>query len=196
MAKKQYYCDYGKIDSRNGVVYLLCTKSGKACGYQRYCTNDQCIKHTNNFVDCGLRKEVDARMRRKNRHKNRTVGTQVTVNKNVIENVGEDMRTTKRCKVILVTPDYFLVDNGGYAKRVQGKTDLKKGDWYVLELAPEKKEVVIEEKVEATVVEPVMVEEEVKKEIEEKEEIKEPVEEKIEEVINIETVENLDQMGE
>ena len=187
MAKKQYYCDYGRLDSRNGVVYLFCTKSGKACGYQRYCTNDQCIKHTNNFVDCGLRKEVDTHMSRKNRHKNRTVSTQVTVNKNVIENVGEDMRTTKRCKVILVTPDYFIIDNGGYTKRVQGKTDLQKGDWYLLELAPEEKEIIVEEKVEET---PVKVEEIIVEEEKIEEQLKEVMEEDIVvEEINTEIIE-------
>ena len=128
-----------------GVVYLLCTKTGNACGFQRYCTNDQCIKHTNNFVNCALRKGVDTQMSKKN--KNKTI-TEATVTTKSIENVGEGMRTTKKCKVILVTPNYFIIDNDGFAQRIQGKTDLKKGDWYTLELIPKEKEVVIEEKVE------------------------------------------------
>ena len=153
MAKKQYYCGYGKIDSRNGVVYLLCTKTGNACKYQRYCTTDQCIKHTNNFVECPLKKGVDTQVsrNRRERNKRKAVVPQVATIEKVIENVGDDMRTTKRCKVILVTPDYFIIDTGDYTKRIQGKTDLQKGDWYILDIAPKEKEVIIEEKVEENV---------------------------------------------
>lgn len=148
MSKKQYYCDYGIISSRNGVVCLLCTKSGNACSYQRYCTNDQCIKHTNDFVKCALWKGEDTQMARKNNKRKTT--TQVTVNtvkntnENITQDVGEDMRASKRCKVILVADHYFIVDNSGYALRIQGKTDLKRGDWYILNNITEEKQKVQE----------------------------------------------------
>lgn len=154
MSKKQYYCDYGTISSRNGVVYLHCSYINDSCMYQRYCTNDQCIKHTNNFVNCKYRKGIDDMAKKKNsRYKEnvKTVNSIVTVaNESNKESIGEDidMRTTKRVKVILVTPDYFIVDNGGRTQRIQGKTELKAGDWYILNLAPEKKIEIVENKIE------------------------------------------------
>lgn len=150
MSKKQYYCDYGIISSRNGVVCLLCTKSGNACNYQRYCTNDQCIKHTNDFVKCALRKGEETQVAKKNNKRKTT--TQVTVNtiskninRNIIQDVGEDMRASKRCKVILVADHYFIVDNSGYALRIQGKTNLKRGDWYILNNNVEKEKQEVQE---------------------------------------------------
>ena len=162
MVKQQYYCDYGKISSRNGVVYLHCTKINDACGFQRFCTNDQCIKHTNNFVNCKYRKGIDDMGKKKNRKSDKPIQENALTKKISepikLESQGDDMRTTKRMKVILVHPNYFIVDNGGYAKRIQGKTDLKAGDWYIMDIEPEAKkeveevkEIIKEEKIEEVV---------------------------------------------
>lgn len=159
MVKQQYYCDYGHISSRNGVVYLHCTKINGACGFQRYCTNDQCIKHTNNFIDCKYRKGIDDMGKKKNRKNDKPIQNDVitkTIKEPInVESQGDDMRTTKRMKVILVHPNYFIVDNGGHAKRIQGKTDLKAGDWYIMDIEPEAKkevkEIIKEEKIEEVI---------------------------------------------
>lgn len=168
MVKKQYYCDYGQISSRNSVVYLHCTKINEACGFQRFCPTDQCIKHTNNFVNCKHRKGIDDMSKKKNYRKNEKTIQVNTLTKKEIQHPelgrqGDVMKTTKRMKVILVHPNYFIVDNNGQAKRIQGKTDLKAGDWYVVEIEPEVKqevekieEVIKEEKIEIEKVEEVV----------------------------------------
>jgi hypothetical protein len=59
------YCIFA-ILKKEGFEHLECTIDNQYCAFQRRCVTEQCIKHTNNFVDCPSRKKQIALKKIKN----------------------------------------------------------------------------------------------------------------------------------
>lgn len=117
------YCKYSKYVKEGLDEYLICSKSSKYCGYQRFCTTKKRVVHTDDAANCSIiRAEEGIKMASKKNQPRKIQKDENSALKIEVEN------PKKKGIVLTATPNYYIVaiDNSN-VKFVQ-KNNYKKGD--------------------------------------------------------------------
>ena len=112
------YCDFATL-KHGQYQFLKCAISNESCGYQRWCGTEGCIKHTNNFAGCVLRRKQMELEKEK-------------IEKAVAENsVQKKKESGKKKYKVVVACDKFVIYVGadGQNVRLPGDFKLKAGDY-------------------------------------------------------------------
>lgn len=129
-------CEYSKDISGNNQVQLLCIITNQACGYYRWCSNDQRIKMTDKYSECRIRGEKMKEVKPKQ-------DVETKVEKEVISN--SNIKTNSEiCKVVLSKDGdiYFNMSdcglkykfnaNVGDNVKVEFKSEIGKADFEII----------------------------------------------------------------
>ena len=115
-----HYCEYAELE--HGHYELLrCVITNQSCGFQRRCNTDGCIKHTNNFATCVLRRKKDGRRKRK-----KTLSSML---KKRAEKKKKEIRK-KKYKVVVACDKFVIyVDENKNNVKLWGDYKVKTGDY-------------------------------------------------------------------
>lgn len=118
------YCKFAKREMSPNE-HLKCTLTNEYCAFQRWCLNKNQIVHTDSFMECKARRDNMS---------NRSIIFDKEEEKQPLYEPKNKMKNTPtgKYKVVLVSPKYIIIDYNGNNKQVNGKFNVKIGDYVEL----------------------------------------------------------------
>lgn len=121
-------CVYSQNIDKGLDHYILCSKSGSYCKYQKYCNQKRRAINTDNYVNCPLIKKEEINMAKTTQEKKTSVDKVIKEPK-----VAEDIKTSEErhrayYEVLIATPTYYILNMNGCPTKIFGANNYKKGD--------------------------------------------------------------------
>jgi len=124
------FCKYSQYVKSGLDQYLLCSKSGTYCKYQRLCKTKKSVVHTDGYKECSilLAEEGNNMAKKKQSTEKKKVVLEEIENNNSAETVEEKPIQKEKTVVILATANFYIVNKNGSNYKIVEKNNYKKGD--------------------------------------------------------------------
>ena len=115
------YCDYAILKTTPNE-HLECTVTQSNCAFQRWCTSQGCIKHTDNFTKCVARRKNVEELKEK-----------MVKSADSSPKAKKETSTKKKYLVVLTCPKYTIyVGEDDNNVEIRGNYNVKIGDYITI----------------------------------------------------------------
>lgn len=121
-------CIYSQRIDKGLDHYLLCSKSGSYCKYQKYCNQKKRAVNTNDYIDCPLIKKEDTNMAKTTSTKKSSTVKPVKKTEVVVDTPVSEEKHSAYYDVLVATPNYYILNINGCPTKIFGANNYKKGD--------------------------------------------------------------------
>ena len=124
-------CIYGKTINKGLEHYIICSKSGSYCKYQKYCNKRKEAINTNNYLECSFLKEEEHNMAKTNsvkKNKESLEEKEVSVTNKLKKNVVSKEEHIAYYTVLIATPSSYVLDINGCPTKIYEQNDYKSGE--------------------------------------------------------------------
>lgn len=121
-------CVYSQNVDKGLDHYLLCSKSGSYCKYQKYCNKKKRAINTDDYNNCSLVKEEEISMSKTTQKKK--INSDKSVKELEIASKNNKLEEKHRAyyEVLIATPTYYILNINGCPTKIFGNNNYRKGD--------------------------------------------------------------------
>lgn len=114
-------CSFSRSVDKGLEHYLLCSKTGIYCKYQKYCYKQKRAINTDNYINCSLIDKEENKMAKSTSSKKSST--------NSVKKNNEQEKHYAYYEVLVATPHYYILNVNGCPTKIYGENNYKKGDY-------------------------------------------------------------------